>query len=161
LGEVLGGGLFFLLKFHPTFSQLFGRGGDFLFSVSELISGGYHQVLSSQSGYLSALILYMTPLGLSLPVIGLFNHRRRLHTWLILMSLSFILPIAILGKVVYPRYFLPALIPLTVSASLALAEFIQFVLKQVSLKRRLLWSAGLTLVIVNLVGPSLQFISYA
>lgn len=147
-GVILGGlGVFASLKLHPAFSQLFSRGGDFLYSFSELSAQGIAHVLATNfANAFTTLSAYLTLPVLLLPFFGLFqNSLRRKHALLILSALSFFLPIALLGKTVYPRYFLPLAVPLTLSASLAFEAF--FVHTQKRIKKPLSFFAR-TIVLV-------------
>lgn len=127
---VVGIGLvvFAILKISPVFSQLFSRGSDFLFPISSLFKDQiWKQTLPSTSTYLSYFISYLSLAGVLLPVIGLllFPKHRRLYVVLLVSALLFSSPIVLLGKVVYPRYFLPAVIFVTAAAALALEDLVE------------------------------------
>lgn len=121
----IGIAVFLSLKLHPAFSQLFSRGGDFLYPLSELLARGVWPVfLFNLKNTWVTLSAYLTLPVLFLPLVGLFQNRwRRKHALLLLSALSFIVPIALLGKTVYPRYFLPVALPFTLSAALAFEQF--------------------------------------
>lgn len=112
--------IFLSLKIHPAFSQLFNRGGDFLYSFSELLQRGlWPGILRNGKLVLSTFITYLTWPCVILPFAGLFiEGSRKKHALLILSSLAFVAPILVLGKTVYPRYMLPVAVPLTLSAAL-------------------------------------------
>lgn len=161
LAVLLGVAIFFSLKLNPAFSQLFARGSDFLYPFSDWLHGSWRFALSRWPSYLRVFFYYLTPLGSLLPLVGLLTKRWRTHLWLILMAASYFLPIALLGKVVYPRYFLPAALPLTVSMALVLADFFAKVVNTLELKRRAFWSASFILIALNIVAPSTQFWYYS
>lgn len=113
--------LFTLLKIHPAFSQLFARGSDFLHPVSDvLFKGIWQHTLPSIPNYISYFLLYLSIPVTLLPIIGsVVPHKhRRAVIILVLGALAFVGPIALLGKVVYPRYLLPAALFLTTAAAL-------------------------------------------
>ncbi|KKU18554.1 MAG: hypothetical protein UY13_C0002G0263 [Candidatus Pacebacteria bacterium GW2011_GWB1_47_8] len=122
---LIGIGVFLSLKLHPAFGQLFNRGNDFLYSISELREQGLWRVMMVNSrAVIAALGLYLTWPFFLLPLGGLFQDRwRRKHLLLLLSAAGFLAPIILLGKTIYPRYFLPAAVPLTVSASLTFGQF--------------------------------------
>lgn len=127
LGVAAGGVfLFGLLIFAPSFSQLFNRGSDFLFPVSDVVfKGAWQLTIGNLPNYLHYFIAYLSPAVILLPAAGLFLPRNRArHLLLILAALSFILPIAILGKNVYPRYLLPGAAFLTVSMALTFEQLL-------------------------------------
>lgn len=108
---VIGGSCLLLLKLHPAFSQLVSRGGDFLWPWAEfstqpwtIITNNFHffgQILNS---YLTPLLLFFSML-LSI----LVWPRDRRPGWILLAAAAFLVPMMIVGKVIYPRYLLPAL----------------------------------------------------
>lgn len=133
-GSLLVGLLVFLsLKIQPNFGQLFTRGNDFLYPVSEVLARGVWSVIwINAKTALSTLGAYLTWPVLLLPLTGLFQDKwRKTHGWLILAALSFMAPILLLGKTIYPRYFLPVALPITVSAALAFGQFFDYTKKLV------------------------------
>lgn len=155
--------IFISLKLHPAFSQLFGRGSDFLFPWQEVIlNRTWQQTVVSWPTYLNYFASYLTWSLLVLNLIGLFASNKKLKRHqqvLILSALIFTGPIALLGRVVYPRYYLPISIFLTAGGALSLQVLIDHCL-QVKLK---IWKKiGLALVIAllvsNIVSQAGQFI---
>jgi len=158
---ILGGLFFVLLKTQPSFSQLFSRGNDFLYPVSDvLFHGFYKNTLPNIPVYLGYFWAYLTPAILVLMLLGLFIRKTRRTTLILILSaLGFFLPIAILGKSVYPRYFLPVAIPLTIGASLVLEKLINFAkAKRFSLKKRLIAALAVGVLTANVVTSSASFI---
>jgi len=153
--------VFLLLKTQPVFSQLFSRGSDFLFPWQEVVfSGKWQQTIISIPTYTQYFLQYLTPAVVVLAVGGLFARTQRRTTMVLLLSaLSFILPIALLGKVVYPRYFMPAIIPLTVAASLLLEKL--FLLSRdttKTLKKRIVFAVVAVLLLANSISAAVLFI---
>lgn len=113
--------IFLLLRISPAFGQLFSRGSDFLYPLSDILAGGWRQTLPNIPTYLSYVIGYLTfPICLAL-LAGIFeNTHQRKNLLLIGSALFFALPIMILGKVVYPRYFFPIIPFLTVAAAFSI-----------------------------------------
>jgi hypothetical protein len=118
-----GLGIFMLLKLHPAFGQLFSRGSDFLYPVSEVIHGAWKVTVFNIPNYLSYFLAYLTLPVVLLVLFGMFSPDRKRQHWVLLVTLfAFLGPIALLGKVVYPRYLLPVALPFTVIAALAIEE---------------------------------------
>lgn len=124
---ILGVTGFALLKLTPIFAQLFSRGSDFLYPISELIEKGIFTVFwVNIQRIFQALFTYLSWPVILLPFFGLFQEKlRKTHLILILSWLSFVAPILIMGKTIYPRYILPSILPLTLSAALSLEYIIQ------------------------------------
>ena len=112
--------IFALLKLHPAFGQLFSRGGDFLYPLKDFFNGSWIVSLQQLPNYLSYYIHYLSAATMFLLVFGTFlpHPKRRIVIVLTLIGLSFIAPIALLGKVVYARYLLPAVPFFTLAAVL-------------------------------------------
>lgn len=148
----LGVGFFFflLLKVNPAFGQLFARGSDFLYPTSEVLRGAWLQTLPNIPTYIFYLWQYLTWPVILLALIGLFSpHQKRTYHLLFWSAVLFLLPIALLGKVVYPRYLLPIALPLTLAASLMLAELVEH---WVNLQSNFKVKLAASVVIVTLVG---------
>jgi 4-amino-4-deoxy-L-arabinose transferase-like glycosyltransferase len=125
----LGIGLFMFacLKISPSFSQLFSRGGDFLFSVSDIFKGIWFTTIKNTPSYLNYFWQYATPPAFILFAISPFLKYERKRSVLLLLSfLAFCIPIALMGKVVFPRYLLPAMIFLTVAVSLTAESLMRY-----------------------------------
>jgi hypothetical protein len=148
----LGGGLFLLLKLEPAFGQLFSRGGDFLWKTTDL---SLSRILLNfwENGRNFTLMFgkYLTWGGLGLIGVGLFTPKRRREIiLLILMAVGFMLPIQILGKVIYARYLLPAALPLSLAIVLALESLSA----RITTARKLSFKAGLAALMAVLIAQS-------
>jgi len=154
LGLGLGLGFFGLLKLNPAFGQLFSRGSDFLYPWREVIfHGQWRQTLPNIPTYTSYFITYLTLPILLFSLTGLFlkTHQRTFHL-LFWAALLFLGPICLLGRVVYPRYLLPAALFLTLSAPLALQTVLDH---WAQVRHQLAGKAILSLVIAILIGNTL------
>lgn len=154
-GLVIIGGMiwFFSLKLHPAFSQLFTRGGDFLFSPMAVLTGEWRFVLGQIPRYIDELTSYLTPLVLIAPILGLvFKSNRRIHLVNIILIGAYLLPIIVLGRVVYARYFLPTAVFFTLSTGLLIDQLISLAQKQTVLWKRLVWGLAGAVFIANIVG---------
>ncbi len=152
---IVGYALFFLQVLHPAFPQLFSRGGDFLHPVSALFSGSVlSQTLPSLPTYIGYFVEYATLPFWILLLLGLFygRHKSKVHL-LFWLGVFFLLPVVVLGKVVYPRYLLPGMLFFTPAAALAIGGLIERV------QRRVLTPAtiSITVVIVLLVANMTHF----
>jgi 4-amino-4-deoxy-L-arabinose transferase-like glycosyltransferase len=116
--------VFVSLKINPAFGQLFSRGNDFLFPWAEVVlEGKWTQTIQNIPSYIGYFTTYFTWPLLLLIFASLFGKRdKRVIFILVLSALSFFGPIALLGKVVYPRYFLPVVFYLTVAAAIAIEQ---------------------------------------
>jgi len=153
LGVTSSLGIFLLLKLHPAFSQLFSRGGDFLFKLPELTAVQiWHNFWANGTNFSVIFGHYLTWGALSLLIIGLFTPKRRQMIGLLLfMSLSFMLPIQIMGKVIYARYLLPAALPLTLAIILAIESLVA----RINLEKKLVVRTGLATILAVLLAQSL------
>lgn len=116
---------FATLKISPAFPQLFFRGSDFLYPVSEVLAGKWTDTLQNAPTYFVYFWTYMTPGVLLLFLLGFGKDSLSRRQWVLLLCfLAFVGPITLLGKVVYPRYFLPSAIFLTVGAALSAGEWL-------------------------------------
>jgi hypothetical protein len=123
IGIVAGVGLVGLwsLKIAPSFSQLFSRGGDFLYSLDELGERPGEIISSNVVIMFEVLGKYMTGWWLVV-IIGwaaIVWRGKREPIWLLLSGLAFAAGMLVLGKVIYPRYYLPVLPFLVVSGCVA------------------------------------------
>ena len=151
--------LFGLLKFVPSFSQLFGRGSDFLFPLSEVIAGKWQETLPSLPTYFGYFVSYMTPTLFIFMILGLFGKSNKKVVHLFFWAgVLFILPIGIMGRMVYARYLFPAVFWFTLASVFAIEDFFVWAKsldKQVRLK---LASTGFfVLLLANTVGNSSIF----
>lgn len=142
--------LFFLVtSVLPAFSQLFSRGGDFLFSLTDFFGGAWKVMFFNTGLTLQTFTFYLGPLILISPLIGLFFHKhRRQQAMLILATLAFALPMVLLAKVYYPRYLLPASLFFTLSSSLLVAT-VTAKLQIANLQKKTLLALGLALYCAN------------
>jgi len=166
LAGAIGFGLFLLLKFSPAFGQLFSRGGDFLFRFSELsFSQVGKNLWNNGRVFLTVFGTYLTWPSLGLIFAALFvPKQRRTLMLLILMTLSFILPIQIMGKVIYARYLLPAALPLTVALVLSLEALISAVTTETTKPKWLLRSIKSLLIALflgSIITTSIRFMIYS
>lgn len=155
LAAVVGLAVFGSLKIHPSFGQLFNRGSDFLYPLSEVIAGQWQVTIRNIPNYVSYFIAYVSlPLMLFLPF-GLFSRHRQRQQWVMLVSaMAFFGPIALMGKVVYPRYFLPVMAPLTVMIALSIEEIVAI---WGGLTRKLPIMLGSNLAVAILLSNALAF----
>ncbi len=160
LAALLGLFLFGLLKFTPTFGQLFSRGSDFLYPVGDVLFHGlWTTTLRNIPSYLNYFISYLSLAVILLNLYGLFSPKYQRIQWILFVSAGAIIgPITLLGRVVYPRYFLPAIIFLTVSAVLSLQEIIhRFIYHQPKLLVKLAGTIIVVTFLSQMVSTSIQF----
>jgi hypothetical protein len=153
-------GLFLTLKIHPVFGQLFNRGNDFLYPITDVLAAGIWPIVSTNLTHVwQVLNTYLTWPVLVLPILGLWQTKwRRQQLILILAMLGFLAPIVFLSRVIFPRYLLPAAIPITIAAALSFEQF--FLTTQKLLKQPLAFLVRVVILILGLTymaTVSLQF----
>ena len=147
--------LFILLKLHPAFGQLFSRGGDFLYPLSEILNGAWKETIISLPNYFSYFVNYLTVPIIFLVSASLFSPRnKKTHHLLLFLALLFLSPMMLMGKVVYPRYLMTASLFFTLSATLAFENFYLYFETQKKLWKKLLGQILLILIFANSVGAS-------
>lgn len=126
----IGGLIFALLRFQPTFGSLFSRSGDFTFTTAQLLEGSWRTSVDNLGRLIRWLGAYLRPEVLSLGAIALLISRRsKLHWLLWLAAAAFAAPLLLYGRTLHPRYFLPVAPFLTLSAALFAQEAWQLVQK--------------------------------
>lgn len=151
--------LFALLRISPVFGQLFARGGDFLFPITDvLFDGVWKQTLPNVPTYLAYFSAYLSPAFLLLLLLGsIFNHKnKRTVMFLSLAGIAFLAPIVLFGKVVYPRYLLPSLVFLTPAVALSLESIVNNF--RVKAKLQLSFVIAFILATASLLFTSFRFI---
>ncbi|MBP9781128.1 hypothetical protein KBC89_00550 [Candidatus Woesebacteria bacterium] len=135
----------------PAFSQLFSRGGDFLYSIPDFLKGGWKVLFFNSGLSTQSLVYYLSPLVVLSPIIGLFfsKHRRK-QLLLLLAASAFMLPMILLAKVYYPRYLLPVSIFFTLSSGLIVDAALTKI-TVVNLKKRAVIALGLALYCANIL----------
>ena len=155
VGVVIGLFLFVLLKLHPAFGQLFSRGGDFLYPLSEVLDGAWKETIISFPNYFNYFANYLTMPLMALVIAALFSPRnKKTHHLLLLLGLIFLFPIMIMGKVVYPRYLMSASLFFTLSATLSFENFYLHLAKQKNVYKKLGGQLILILMFANIVAAS-------
>jgi 4-amino-4-deoxy-L-arabinose transferase-like glycosyltransferase len=162
IGIVVGLLLFVTLKVHPAFGQLFARGGDFLHPWRYIfLEGCWLSTIRNIPSYLRYATQYLTLPVLVLIIFGLFSpdpKRRQQQHVLFWSMLAFAAPIVLMGRVVYPRYFMPVSIFATIMAALAIETI---VIRYVQ-KSKIIWKQGLAalataLLLSNIIAQSVGF----
>ena len=158
VSTIVSVGFFLLLFFYlPAFPQLFSRGGDFLYSLSDFISGKWIVIFSNSAEMLNSLLQYLTPLVVISPIIGLLLQKyRKLHFSLLLGCIVYLLPMALLAKVLYPRYYLFSSVFLVLSSALVVREMLDRV-RNSSFRKKAFLAIGLALYVANILSYSLQW----
>ncbi|MDH5533913.1 MAG: phospholipid carrier-dependent glycosyltransferase [Candidatus Pacebacteria bacterium] len=155
VGVVIGLFLFVLLKLHPAFGQLFSRGGDFLYPLSEVLGGAWKETIISLPNYLNYFVNYLTVPLIALVIAALFSPRnKKTHHLLLLLGLIFLAPMMLMGKVVYPRYLMSASLLFTLSATLSFENFYVHLEKQKNQFKKIGGQLILILMFANIVGAS-------
>lgn len=114
----LAGLAFYSLRVVPLFSQLFSVGGSFLHPVSTILTSEIWAILAHNSRFFCTQLLYYLGPAVLLISLPWLKNQRRSQLILLLSALSIILPLTLLGKVIYPRYLLPSALFFIISAAL-------------------------------------------
>ncbi len=124
IGGVFGSICFLLLRVSPFFGALFSRSKDFTFTVSEVIGGEWRYVfLESLPRDIGWLITYLTIAVAGGALLGLLYKRQQRKILLLLLCAAlYALPLIVFGRMLWPRYFLPVSIFITLAAGISLGE---------------------------------------
>lgn len=123
LAGAVGLGVFLLLRISPAFGSLFSRSGDFSYGIQEWLNLGGRPLWDNLRRVLPWLSLYLRPELFSFAAASLiFSQHKRSHwlTWT--LGVITILPLLIIGKTLHPRYFLPIVPFITISAAMFAGE---------------------------------------
>ncbi|GIK83938.1 MAG: hypothetical protein BroJett025_05600 [Patescibacteria group bacterium] len=156
----IGMGMFLALSFVPSFSQLFGRGSDFLFPLSEVLAGKWKETIVGLPVYAGYFFSYMTPTVILFMVLGLFGKKNKTIVHIFFWSgLLYVLPVGIMGRMVYARYLFPAVLLFTLASVFAIEDLFVWS-KQFSKKIVLyiVFSSFLVLLLANTIATSAVFI---
>lgn len=161
---LLGVVIFALLRVSPAFGQLFHRGNDFTYPVSEvLLHGLWKQTLPNIPSYFVYFLSYLTPGVVVLSLAGLFSNRSRRQTVVLLLAAAFFAaPFVLFGKMIYARYLFPSSLFVTTAAVLSLQAIYQHWIIETSQKQmlnKLLAGVVIALLLANTISNSLLFIS--
>jgi 4-amino-4-deoxy-L-arabinose transferase-like glycosyltransferase len=155
----LGGLIFLSLIISPSFIQLFNRSGDFLFPLAEILSGRWLDTIPSLPVYFGYFVVYMTPTLVLIMLMGLFAHKNKVIVHVFFWTgILFLLPIALMGKVVYPRYLFPAVLNFTLASVFAIEDLFIWIKKFKNKSSHLLLTGFLVLMLSNTVANSGIFI---
>lgn len=114
----LGLVIFAALRISPTFGSLFSRGGDFTYSLDEWIKLGGQPLLNNLRRVLPWIAEYLRPELFTFAVASLiFSSQKRQHAMWWVSGFVTILPLIVLGETLHPRYFLPLIPFITLSAA--------------------------------------------
>lgn len=120
LGLFIAGIGFYSFRFVPLFSQLFAVGGNFLQDTSVIFSREIAEVVSRNSYFFLEHLLYYLGPGILFLAIPLFRKTRRKQMVLFFSGIIFLLPLIVLGKIIYSRYALPSSLFFISSAAISI-----------------------------------------
>lgn len=148
--------VFISLKLHPAFGQLFSRGNDFLYPLNEFFSQAIIIFSRNFANFAETFNLYIGWPVFAIITLALIKNKKSRFTNLVLIltSLSFLLPMLLLGKTVYARYLMASVIGITASFALSVENLWQ----QFKLRGKLLISV--LLLITLLICGRFMFYSY-
>lgn len=154
----LGSLLFIGLKISPAFGQLFWRGNQFLFGLDEVLGGMWMQTIQNVPTYMLYFWQYLTPPIFVLLIAGLFSKykAREIHIFF-WAGVLFVAPIAIMGRVVFARYLLPAMLFFTPAAMLSLEALYNRAQRSKHELKRIAYLSLVGLAAANAISISLYF----
>jgi 4-amino-4-deoxy-L-arabinose transferase-like glycosyltransferase len=129
LGFFLSGLLFYSFRFVPLFSQLFGVGSGFLYPLKTLMSIEIFSIFWRNLRFFAEQAFYYLTPGLLFFLIPFGKRFRKEQLLLLLSAFLFLIPLLLLGRVIYSRYFLPSVLFFILSASLGYLSFPKKVLR--------------------------------
>jgi hypothetical protein len=159
----VGVGMFLLLKIHPAFGQLFARSGDFLFPISQILfEGAWQETTPSIPNYLYSFFIYLTPAITFINVSSLFVRKNKSRSHLFFwMGIIFLLPMMIMGRVVYPRYLFPAAIFFTLNAALSIETIFEVIRTNTLQVKQVLVTIAVSLLLANTAAASASFMYFS
>ena len=120
LGLLLSLLFFYSFRIVPLFSQLFAVGGNFIQDKDLIFSMEILTVATrNASFFFEQLLTYLGPLILLL-AIPFFSKTRKIQLIFFISALIFLIPLILLGKIIYPRYILPSSFLIISSAAISL-----------------------------------------
>ncbi len=115
--------LFYNLRFLPVFPQLFKRGGDFLYPFTTLFKQKIFSIFLANIKFFIEQFFVYFGVAIFILILAIFNKKNQQAAIILLLAfLAFIIPLACLGKIIYPRYLLPTSLFVIVLASLNLSN---------------------------------------
>ncbi len=115
--------LFYSLRFLPVFPQLFRRGSDFLYPFETLFKQEIFSIFFGNLRLFTNQFVAYFGVGVLILTIANFDKRNNKQIFILLLAfLAFISPLALLGKIIYPRYLLPTSLFIILLASINLAN---------------------------------------
>jgi hypothetical protein len=159
----VGVGMFLLLKIHPAFGQLFARSGDFLFPISQILfEGAWQETTPSIPNYLYSFFIYLTPAITFINISSLFVRKYKSRSHLLFwMGIIFLLPMMIMGRVVYPRYLFPAAIFFTLNAALSIETIFEVISTNTLQVKQVLVTIAVSLLLANTAAASASFMYFS
>jgi hypothetical protein len=159
----VGVGMFLLLKIHPAFGQLFARSGDFLFPISQILfEGAWQETTPSIPNYLYSFFIYLTPAITFINISSLFVRKKKSRSHLLFwMGIIFLLPMMIMGRVVYPRYLFPAAIFFTLNAALSIETIFEVIRTNTLQVKQVLVAIAVSLLLANTAAASANFMYFS
>ena len=106
----------------PLFPQLFAVGGNFLHPLKTIFSKDIFEIIWQNLKYFSAQIVSYLSIILIIFSLPLSKEKRKEQIILLSASFLFLLPLILIGKIVYPRYLMPSSLFLIISAAYSLTN---------------------------------------
>jgi 4-amino-4-deoxy-L-arabinose transferase-like glycosyltransferase len=139
---------FYSLRFLPVFPQLFKRGSDFLYPFNTLLKAEVFYIFWGNLKFFIDQFIAYFGVGLLLLSIATFDKKNRKQFFILFLNLIvFIFPLAVLGKIIYPRYLLPLSLFFILLSSINLAFLL-------SAKERIYQLLALTMLIAVIIHSS-------
>ncbi|MGI5828172.1 MAG: ArnT family glycosyltransferase [Patescibacteria group bacterium] len=113
------------LRVSVFFPKLFSRSQDFTFSLSEIINGETNHIAANVQNFLDAVVRYDSyPLLLAviISIFFAFKTKHKTAQNFYLAATVFIVPFILFGKVISPRYYLPAIFLLYTGMALVISK---------------------------------------
>ena len=123
LSLFLAAGLLYSFRFiTPLFPQLFAVGGNFLYPMDKVLSSDIFDISWSNFKFFGQQLVAYLSVVLLIFALPLYKKKRKEQLILVLSAITFLLPLMIMGKIIYPRYLMPSSLFLISSAAYSLAN---------------------------------------
>lgn len=120
---LVSAGLLYSFRFiTPLFPQLFAVGGNFLHPLDTVFSGDLVEIFWGNFKFFGQQLFAYLSVILIIFALPFPKEKRKEQLILILSAFTFLLPLMVMGKIVYPRYLMPASLFLIISAAYSLTN---------------------------------------
>ena len=123
LSLIIAASLLYSFRFiTPLFPQLFSVGGNFLYPIDKALSSDVFAISWSNFKFFGQQLITYLSVVLLIFALPFYKEKRKEQLILVLSAIGFLLPLMIMGKIIYPRYLMPSSLFLIISAAYSLTN---------------------------------------